>query len=140
MISEAWRAPLAGGEGNYIGDARRRLRKCRRPSSAIGSDAPRTLLSLLVALVSAGCLTARNAAGVPNYQQDRVDRAIDEVAFLYPECPRAEIRLGRVAPDGRLAELSVCGVGRGYQDISPDLAGGPGAYSTWVDVTAATAH
>ena len=95
---------------------------------------------VLILPLASGCPQALNAAGIPNYQQDRIDSAIEQGAFRYPDCPRAEIRLSRVSSDGRHIELSVCGTPRRYDDISPDLFSGPSAQPTWVDVTAATAR
>ena len=99
----------------------------------------RPLLVASALVFQTGCPHSLNAAGIPNYLQDRIDRAIEQAVFRYPDCAK-DIHLGRVSVDGRHIELSVCGSVRRFDDLSPDLISGPAASPTWVDVTAATAR
>jgi hypothetical protein len=94
-------------------------------------------------LASGGCVTVDPVTGLTSRQQDRLDQAIEQVAFLYPDCPKTELKVARISPDRRYIEVSVCGGVRRYQDISPKNIGGEGgngADPVWVDVTAATAR
>jgi len=108
-----------------------------------GASASSICLALLAFLVSSGCASVDPLTGISSRQQDRIDRAVERVAFIYPDCPKAELKVARVSPDGRLIEVSVCGGVRRYQDVSPKNIGGQGGYGAdlaWIDVTVATAR
>ena len=91
-----------------------------------GASASSICLALLAFLVSSGCASVDPLTGISSRQQDRIDRAVERVAFIYPDCPKAELKVARVSPDGRLIEVSVCGGVRRYQDVSPRNIGGEG--------------
>lgn len=100
-------------------------------------------LALAASLASSGCATVDASTGLPSRQQDGIDRAVEQIAFLYPDCPKTELKVARVSPDGRVIEVSVCGGVRRYQDISPKNIGGEGgngADPVWTDITAVTAR
>lgn len=106
-----------------------------------GRTGIRTCVGALLVLATGCHGLALNSSGIPNYQQDRLELALQQVAFRYPECARAEIRQVRVSPNGRLVELSICGTSRWYQDVSEDggvPAACPNHCPTWIDVTSAT--
>ena|SRR5215468_7718384 len=105
----------------------------------MGRASLRLCLALVGFLASSGCASIDPTTGLTSRQQDRIDQAIEQVAFLYPDCPKTELKVARVSPDRRYIEVSVCGGVRRYQDISP-IIGGSGADPVWLDVTAATAR
>ena len=97
----------------------------------------RLCLALVTCLASSGCASVDPITGLTGRQQDRIDQAVQQVAFVHPDCPKTQLKVARVSPDGRHIEISVCGGVRRYQDISP-IIGGSAADPVWIDVTAAT--